>query len=514
MLKRFVPWLAVMFLVAAPVAVRAADPQAATPDVVVRLQSVDHLLGHAKHIAKLADQEDMMKQFEDMLKDRTGSKGLAGLDTKRPLGMYASIAAQPEQSTGVVLIPVSDQEAFLGLLANLNYKAQKGKDDVYSIKTADLPVVIYLRFANKYAYFSPDATGAGVPAALDPAKLLDPKQVLTLDPTTVVSASVRIDKIPDNLKQIGIQMLELILANEKDKEYPGNTEAQHKVKGALLDAVGNEVVALVKEGGELAAQVNIDAKSNDLTVELSLTGKTGSKLATRIAKQADEKSAFGGLAGRDSALNMLIHGFYPEGVSKAFGPSLLEEMRKDVEKEKDAAKREPAAKLLKALEPELKSLGDWDWGFDLRGPSANKLYTVVGGQKVKDGKALEKGLQDVVKSLPREAQDNIKIDAEKAGNVSIHRIDVQKGGDAEFRRLFGDNPAYVAFRSDVVMSALGDKGLDALKEALAAQPREGPTVRVDASMTRLALLSTRTSKVSPRRLWMPWPRRRTVTRFT
>ncbi len=90
-----------------------------------------------------------------------------------------------------------------------------------------------------------------------------------------------------------------------------------------------------------------------------------------------------------------------------------------------------------------------------------------------------------MKGLPADVQELVKLDADKAGDVAIHRIDVQKKADANFRRVLGDNPVYFAIRPDAVLVALGDKGLDALKEALAAKPKAAMPLRVDVSVARL-----------------------------
>src|SRR5262249_59101563 len=103
----------------------------------------------------------------------------------------------------------------------------------------------------------------------------------------------------------------------------------------------------------------------------------------------------------------------------------------------------------KSLEPSLRA-EEFDGAFELRGPDAKKLYTIVGGVRVKEGAAIEKALKEAVNALGAAERANVHLDAESAGDVKIHRIDIHKDkeyGDAA-RKTYGDNPMYFALRPD------------------------------------------------------------------
>src|SRR5262249_47662054 len=185
----------------------AADTAGTTPTLVVRVRSIDGLLGDFQYVANLAGREEEAKQLQGLFKSRVGPKGLDGIDTKRPLGLYGSLDANVMESTAVLLIPISDQNAFLGLLEGFNFKAKKEDDGVYSVMPENLPFPIYLRFANQYAYAT-----AREKTALDKNKLLDPAKVLAEKPNETVFASFRIDQIPDVFKQLITSQVEVKLA--------------------------------------------------------------------------------------------------------------------------------------------------------------------------------------------------------------------------------------------------------------------------------------------------------------
>src|SRR5215471_11780928 len=109
--------VAVVALLALAVPVRAADDKK-TPTLIVRVQSLDNLISDARYLATLAGREEEAKQAEGFLKQFTGEKGIEGIDTKRPMGAYAFLGENVIDSE-VVLLPVADEQAILGLLKRL-----------------------------------------------------------------------------------------------------------------------------------------------------------------------------------------------------------------------------------------------------------------------------------------------------------------------------------------------------------------------------------------------------------
>src|SRR5439155_12819837 len=93
---------------------------------------------------------------------------------------------------------------------------------------------------------------------------------------------------------------------------------------------------------------------------------------------------------------------------------------------------------------------------------------------------------DIVKDLPEGDRAKVKFDVEKVGGTAIHSLDIGAGLDAKAQKLFGDGPVYVAFRSDAAFLALGQDGLNALKEAVAAPASAGAPLRLEMSLGQLA----------------------------
>jgi len=475
---RFVPLVALLGLTAVPIQALAQEE---APSLIVRVRSIDSLMNDAKYLLAQVGQEELGKQIDGFIKSQVGAKGLEGIDTKRPLGFYGTVGPNGVDSTGVLLIPVSDEKAFVTLLDRLNLGVKKNDDGTYNIAPPNSPTEGYFRIANKYCYLT-----AMNKSAIDKGKLLDPATVLPENLTAAFSATVRFDRIPDSIKQVALSQFELKLADEQDKKVANETESQHKFRIALLKHFSERMKQLFGQGQALTFRFDIDRKSNEMSVDLSLTGKPGSKLEKDIAEVGQSKSLFAGSIGANSAMSLLVHASLPAEIQKALGPVIDEAIRQGLEKDKDEARRENARKFLDVLAPTLKS-GEFDFIGSMRGPTAEKHYALLVGVKVKDGKAIDQAFRDMVKTFKEEEQNKIKFDAETVAGIKVHRFDITKKDiDERAQALFGPEPLYLAIKPDAALFAFGEGGLAALKEALTAKPQEGPAFQAETSIKRLA----------------------------
>lgn len=485
-------WLflpALLGLLAWPAAPATAQEKARTePTLVVRVRSIDGLLADVKYLSELVGRPDDAKKIEAGLKQALPT-GFQGIDPKRPLGVYATLDPDGnlQETTAVVLIPISDEKAFTGLVEKLSGQSVKSEDDgIQSLSLPNLPFPVYFRFANKYAYATIREKDA-----LAPARMLAPEKLLPPDHLPALSASFRIDHIPDALKQIVLGQAELRLADVEEEKPAGETPAQHALKVQTAKAASQRIATVIKEGSELGIKLDVDRQAKVLSAELSLSGKPGSSLATEMATVGKGQSLFAGLAQPDSAVTFGLHALLPEHLRKNLGPVIDEGFTNALAKEKDAAKRALAKKLLDAIAPTLKS-GDIDVAANLRGPAADQHYTLVAAIKVKDGANIETAFKDVLKDLPEADKQKIKLDAETIDGVKVHRLDIQKDLDDEGRKLFGENPLYLAMRPNAVFLTGGVDALGALRTALATSPKSAPPMEVVAHFARLVPAMTKT----------------------
>jgi hypothetical protein len=470
-------------IVAAPRPAQAADTEKTKPPtLVVRLKSLDDLVQDAKFLAKYAGREEESNQGEGFLRAILGGDDMPTIDTKKPLGFYGSISDDVVNSGGVILIPVANEKNFLDLIQRFGVNAKKDKDGSYEVTTESFPVPlpVYMRFANGYAYVTMrDKT------ALEKGQMLDPAKVLGMAPLRTLSVTFRIDQIPDGLRQIGLSVMDTRLAEEQEKKLPGETQTQQSFRKQVIKDVGQQISTVLNDGGVLNAFVDVDRTKKQVVAEASLSGQANSKLATKIADLGKAQSLFAAWPTGKDALDLLVHVWLPENLRQALAPVIDEGLQKMVQSQTNEVQRGLAGKLIKALEPTFKA-GELDLGVSVTGPGADQHYTAVAGIKLRDGQALDKFLHEVVPMIPERDRQKIKLDAETAGNIKIHRLDAQGDFNPAARRLMGENPIYFAIRSNALLVGSGPDGLKALKGALAAQPKVGPLVQLDLAVARLA----------------------------
>jgi hypothetical protein len=460
-----------------PLPACGADFKSRPPGVIARVHSLKGLLGDVKHLADLSGQGELFQRFEGLLGGRDG-KGMEGIDRGRPFGLYGHLAANGAESTFVALVPVADEKAFLGLLSRLGVKAEKDKGGLYTGTLPDVPFPLSFRFHDDYVYAT-----LGDEAALDRDVLLPPAKVFPAGQVGLVWAALRIDQLSDDFKDLARVQVRRQLAALRDQALLGETRTRRELWKEVVEDAGNLIEAVLRDGRQLEVGFDVDRRSGELTAQVSLDGKPKSKLAATLEELGRSRSLFGGVSAEASALRGLVRLALSGKAGKALAAVIDEATDKGPEKRADK-ESPPAADFLKALAPSLGS-GDVDAVVDLQGPGGEgKPHTLLLGLKLKDGQAAEKAVRDLVKGLPQ--GDRVQLDADKANGVPIHRVDVRKDLDARAKKAFGDGPAYVAFRADAVMVALGDNALATLKEALAAQPKPGPQASFEVRLARLA----------------------------
>jgi hypothetical protein len=482
---RLFAFLTVFTLVIVPTPARSADEKkAGTPTVVIRLDSINNLIEDVKYIANLSGQKDKADEGLGFIKSIVDEKGIdKAIDFNRPLAIYGSINTDnPMESTGALLVPVADEKHFLDLLEQNQLTAEKGEDAVYTVNPQFSPVPFYFRFANKYAYIA-----AQNKSSVEKSNLLDPAKVFSSGKGLTFSAEFRLDQIPAEFRDMGVTLFETKVEEEKTKKIPGETEAQTTIRHKTIDEVTKQAATLIKEGGEIALSYNIDRKAGELKGEASFSGKAGSKLAAGIADLSKAKSLFAGLGASDSAMKLLAHLSLPEDLRKGLEPIVDDGIKEAVKHQTDATKRERREKILKALEPTIKA-GELDALFNMSGPDKNQHYAFFMGIKIREGKQVEAELRDLVRLVPERDRHKIKLDAEKAGGVSIHRVDIQEIYDEKLRSILGDSPIYLAVRQDALLVGVGTEGLSLIKEAIKAEPKAAPQMELAISVAHLAPL--------------------------
>jgi hypothetical protein len=466
-----------------PALAPAADEKSSTSDkpaVLLRFASLDHLRGEFRYLAEVVGQAEKGKQLDGIIQSKLGEKGLQGIDTKKSIGAYGWIGSFGIDSKLVVLVPIADKKAFLDFISDtLDGKPDKGDDDLYTMNVERVPAPVYFRFANDYAYVTVRDKDV-----LDKDKLLAPSVVFATGQAGSASFTVNIDQIPEDLKEKALLAIENQLAAGKEQEMPGHTPAQKKFRDAVIDELGARIKSLLNHGGETTLRLDLDRKAGDLSLTLSTAGKPGSPLEKTIRDLGQVKSLTASLLHPNSALRGELNVSLSKKLQALLEPALKDAEKQALAKVKDESEREVVKTLLEGIIPTIQA-ADLDSAIDLQGPSEKGVYTLLGGIKIKNAAKLEKSLRDTAARYPK----LIRLDAEKADEINIHRITPDKHLKANARRTLGENPVYVAFRDEVMLIGAGENGLSALKEGLTAAPAAGKVMELQMAMARLQPLA-------------------------
>lgn len=462
------------------------------PSVVLRLAPLETLMADIRYLGELVGKPELAKQLDGLIKSKLGDKGLDGIDHKKPIGAYGWIGPDGVDSKFAAMLPIADEKAFLDLLENLELKTDKGADGLYTIILEKPPIPpIYFRFANNYVYVTLKDK-----ELLDKDKLLAPARILPTGQVGVASLLLNIDEIPSKIKELFLSGLDNQLAGHKEAEVPGETAAMKKYREAVIDGFGSGIKSVLQHGGETALRLDVDRSGGDLALSLRVHGQEGSSMAESIKRMGQISSLTVPLLRSNSAFSVAVYSRLPEHLRELLVPAIEEGKKKVTDKVTDQTKKDALTALITAVEPTLKS-GTLDAAVDLRGPSDSNHYTAAFAVGIKDGAELEKTLRQIIGDLPEKERKAVTFEAEKAGAIAIHRIKPEKL-DEGTKKMFGDEPFYFALTDKLLLGAWGEKGLDALKEALTMEAKPGKIMQFQMSIGRLAPLMTRDNKEAPK----------------
>jgi hypothetical protein len=458
---------------------RATAQKMTEPTVEVRLRSVNDLLERGEYVAGLVGQEEPVKQAREFLKQlSTEGKGIEGIDPKRPFGAYAVLTPDVQDSPVVVMVPIADKDRLLAALKErLGITPEKADGGALKVH---VPLIneLYIAFANGYVYVSPQAK------ALDPKQLIDAKAFFAKDDGAVASVVARIDRVPDQLKGFVSSQLELML-NQERKKGPARNAAEAKVKEILFDAIAGGAKTLVDDAKEVSLKVFIDPKSDDLSIEASLSAKDGSTLSKNIAAMAGKTSLPAGIVaagGTPVGKGNVKVGLTPDLKTRL--AAAADEVIAELVKQANPNERELAKRVLTTFAPTVKA-GELDAAIALTGPNAKGQYGAIAAVTVKDGEEIVKLAKDMAMFLPADAAE-VSFDVEKVGKFSLHKV-VLKFADEEFEKVVGTKNVWIATSNDCVVASVEADGA-VIRKAVTAKPAPVAVFSGDLAAAKLVPL--------------------------
>lgn len=439
----------------------------------IRLQSVDQLLVYAEYFGALAGQEEQAKQMVGLVKAFSGEKGLQGVDTKRPIGLYSNVTPNVIDSQAVLMVPIADEESFLNLLrGQLSLDPRKGDDGIYSldVPNAPFPATVYFTFAKDYLHVTvQDAKHVAAKS------LIDPKVFFAKPNPAVLSVILRIQQLPVDVRKTVFGQIELQLQQQKEAVDKDEPNPESMFQNLILDTLASTMNSLLMEGDTLTLDLSVTPKSDDIALNLQLTAQEGTAFQKALRAAAERKGRAPAIGLAPGAVaSIAINMGLPEETVKALNPIIDVAIRRAIQ---DAGPNDQLVieRVLQVLEPTLKS-GEIEAGLAMHKVEKPKGYTVLAGVKMKQGEDVEKLAKEFLPFLPPD-QVTMELNKETIEKTQLHRATVS---NAEMKNFMGTDTIWLGTSSDLLLLNIASESKE-LEKIVKSAPRTTPVMAAELS---------------------------------
>jgi hypothetical protein len=492
-------------LLAGPAAARPKGPP--KPTVVAQAQPGARILNDVRDLVRLAggpkDGDKMVMEFQKGLENLLGEKGFDGLDLNRPVAAYVTVREKFDESSVVVVVPVTGDKEFVGLLERMKLTPAPvaGKDGLFTIEIPrdPFPKPSHVRLANGWAYVEFNGDDVADPAALVPAaELIDPAE------QALVAVKLYPDRFPAALLKEWLDEMDKNVG--EIKQFLVGFQEPHvgAAFGTTLDE-GPKLLrrfgeSLQKEAKEVVLRVILDPVTRMDGYEVVVTPKPGTELAKAIAARTATTNRFAGLVPADAAAGFVgqTPGFTPE--VRTILAAWIGALKGEANKTAEEAVRPFLTEVFDGLARAAKA-GENDFAVSILGPDKDGAFTLAAAVAFDDPTKLEKELRELARNPA--AKKYLTLDADKVGGVAVHKVtlapllagvpaDAVPTSWGKLVQTFGKEPLIcVALTPKAVYAAAGPDPVAALKGVMAAKPGPAPALGVVANPARLHKLAER-----------------------
>lgn len=449
------------------------------PPVVAQAKSFQSMTDLLKEIMRKSLPAPLLKEVEKELFPKLSNQKFPCLDVKQPFGFYALLDEKLDKCAAVFLIPTTGEKEFLQFLTEegIGFEKLAEKPGYYKVllhPEFGLSAPVGMRFHRGYVYVC-----IGDQTAVDEKQLLPPSQIINEKETAPVALTISVDRIPTGLKAVIKEL------------YKDNIEAEANAIPADVKPLVVPWIGLGKRYVELLCnevktlQIRFDSNVKETALEVNIIPLEKSSLAQSYKDRKPTMNPFGSLVNKESL-------YYQVFQLPTFAPELIDfyQAALDVGQQEllESIKMEMLPGELAAILGELIKVGKatvksgaMDSMMVVNGPNKAGEYSAVFAVTMKEADGIAKTLPNMLKALPKEISDLVKLNATKVGEVHIHEIDLSDTIPKEFHKLTGPKPKiHIAIGKDRGVMTFGADSMGLMKKALEAKPAELP-----ASITML-----------------------------
>ena len=367
----------------------------------------------------------------------------------------------------VAAVPVTDLNAFLDSARGLGIAVddQAGVEGFsHKVTAPDGNTNLFVLQSKGYALFSLIPGGADKLKQIDPASWA-PKGT----PGAALAARVRLGELPQALKDQFLGQFKASIEQQEERK-PGEKDAEYHGRIAAQKAGVATIEALVRDGDSIAMALDVDRKTSEMSLDLTVAAKPGTETAKALRGfQAPPEPV--PVPRRRRAPGVL--GEHPDG---AGGPR---ELRGGPRFGPESGTAGPHARAAKPRGP----VPGADEGQSGRGGTRRRAglpalpgrgrgaahYTMLAGLKVRNGKDFDRWFRDSVAQVNLgEKGFQVTLDAAKAADgTAIHQVSGPfDKNDANMARVLGKATLAFAFRDDAIVGAFGEDAAAAVRKAV------------------------------------------------
>jgi hypothetical protein len=356
----------------------------------------------------------------------------------------------------------------------LNLDPKKGDGGVYEVAVPNVPVPVFFAFADKSLYVTARAETAAT--ALAEKNRIAPAVLFADKDDALATVRVHLDRIPKAVRNTVLAQFELQMAQRKERPEPGESPAQQKLRGVLLDAGTDALAAVFADGQELALRLRVDPKTDDLAAELTLTGTPGTPLAKAAAAAGTTTGVASAVTAKGAAVAAGVRLTVPESLRTKLAPVLDDIFTEAVDKAKDAEKG-LAKMVLDAVGPTLKA-GEIDLGAAFSPAGVGKINMLLAA-RVAEGTGIEKTVKQIAGFVPDD-KAKFAFDAGKANGVALHKIE---GTDGKLTETFASETVWLGTSDELLLAGFEPDGT-LVKTAATTKPTKVPVAFAELSAVR------------------------------
>lgn len=439
-----------------------AEAQNVKPLVVVSVSSYAKLKDSILYLAKTLDtaNQAQIAQAEGMADAMTG-----GLDTQKPIGV--TVAFDGQEPVVVGFLPVKNLAQFLGGLQLFGVQAKDAGNGLKSISNG----MAFVKEQDGYAYVAQKAEHLqNLP---DPAKTLG-----AIGKQFDVAVVGNIQNLPLDLKQQGLSFVRMGLEQSLEQQ-DGESDAQFNLRKAAAAQQIKQVEQFLNETDQLTIGWATDKAAKKTYLDTVVTAARGTRMAKSFAGLKDSTTKFGGVIKADAPFTM--HAAYeikdPEEIEQAVAQikmlkttaldAIDDSEEFDTDEERDLVKGW-ASQAIDVVQRTVEG-GRVDLAASFQSVAGGPA-TVLFGMHVADGKALEKVVQDILKTAEKKEENfpKVQYNAGTHKGTTFHSLALDPPNDKEqFEKIFGEKAMlHIGFSTDTVWIAMGASALDQLKAAI------------------------------------------------